>query len=347
MTRLQGGVGLGMVAWMGLLVGGAFAAQEETPAAVSSATPPPAAETAPPERDRLTVVRKVPFPAQTAQQTVPAPQAAPPDARPRYTDPLPPNAPLPPRPSRTYSLQPNPAGMEQTPFPRVVVREGTAYSAPYFVRRYPSAGIYDFYWHGAFGAQRMLEDAYWAGRLDERQDVARQWNEEDMNRRRDRLLTRHQQAMQAGVRQLKAGDYARAIVHLQMAAELDNGDPACRIHLSQAQLAQGHYEEAAKTLRRALQLQPKLVYVDLRLASYYPDGTAFDRQADALAAAVEQKKCADGNVQFLLGFVEFQRGRFDAAHGAFRRAARALPKDSLTKSFLEITKPATTAKARE
>jgi tetratricopeptide (TPR) repeat protein len=160
----------------------------------------------------------------------------------------------------------------------------------------------------------------------------------EMEVRKAHLLTKHKQALVAGLRLLKEGQCERAVIALTLAAELNHADPACRIHLAQARLARGHYREAGLALRRALQLQPKLVYADLHLDQYYKDEDELDRYTDALEKWV-QEHAAHAEVHFLLGFLEFQRGDFEAAHVAFERVQSALPDDDLTRSYLEITKP--------
>jgi len=161
----------------------------------------------------------------------------------------------------------------------------------------------------------------------------------EMEVRKVRLLTQHEQALQSGLRLLGAAETDRAVVALTLAAKLNQADPACRIHLAQARLAQGHYLEGALALRRALQLQPNLLYADLHLDTYYKDPGALDRYTDKLAAWVAEND-ARPEVHFLLGFLEFQRGRFAAAHAAFTRAAEGMPQDELTQDCLRITKPA-------
>jgi hypothetical protein len=163
----------------------------------------------------------------------------------------------------------------------------------------------------------------------------------EMETRRVRLLTQHEKALFAGLARLERGDAKRAIVALTLAAKLNQGDPACRLHLAQARLAQGHYLEAGLALRRALELQPKLVYADLHLDSYYANAHALDRYTEKLAGWVREHP-ARAEVYFLLGFLEFQRGDFAAAHLAFERVQQAMPEDCLTRDFAEITKPAST-----
>jgi tetratricopeptide (TPR) repeat protein len=160
----------------------------------------------------------------------------------------------------------------------------------------------------------------------------------EMEVRKAHLLTKHEQALMAGLQLLKQGQYQRAVVALTLAAKLNHGDPACRIHLAQARLARGHYGEAGMALRRALQLQPQLVYADLHLDTYYQTEDEFDRYIDTLDKWLPESG-APPEVHFLLGYLEFQRGNFQAAHVAFERVQRILPADDLTRSYLEITKP--------
>lgn len=190
------------------------------------------------------------------------------------------------------------------------------------------------------GFAEALADAHRAGRVDERLFSTYSFNILDMDRRKDRLLTHHEKTLRQGVERLREGDYSRAIVALTLASRLDNGDPACRVHLAQARLALGHYDEAGKVLRRALQLQPQLIYADLHLDRYYPEPGVLAELAARLRSAMTPRSGADE--RFLLGWVEFQLGRFEAAHAEFRRVAAALPKDDLAARYLEVSRPAST-----
>ncbi len=201
---------------------------------------------------------------------------------------------------------------------------------------HPYAGHH--FWPPAdFG--RALDEAYWYGRAVERDYQYHRFNVNDMNRRKARVLSQQEKALRLGLERLRDGEYARAVIALSLAAELDQGDPACRIHLAQARLALGHYDEAGKVLRRALQLQPKLVYADLHLERYYPTEATLDALAERLSRQVRQGG-ATAETLFLHGYLEFQRGRFDTAHAAFRRVSELLPKDLLTRTYLGITRPA-------
>ena len=73
---------------------------------------------------------------------------------------------------------------------------------------------------------------------------------------------------------------------------------------------------------------------------HYADEDALSDYTDQLADWLETHD-ARPEVRFLLGFLEFQRGAFAAAHAAFSEAARGLPKDELTQEYLSLTKPPT------
>lgn len=198
------------------------------------------------------------------------------------------------------------------------------------------------WWWGRIGAEdvrrlRALreQDAQFA-----RREIRRAFNEQDMERRKGRLLDRHVQALDEGLARLRAGEYARAVAALTLAAQLNQADPACRIHLAQARLALGHYEQAAGALRRALQLQPLLVYEDLNLDRYYPPGQTLAGLAGGLDEHIRTQGAAAPELYFLLGFLHYQTGELEAAYRAFCHAGRGLPNDPLTLSYLDISRPA-------
>ncbi len=178
-----------------------------------------------------------------------------------------------------------------------------------------------------------------AERAERRQARAEWRNDQAWERRKHQLLDAHGQAVEEGVEYLRAGQYREAVISLTRAAELNEGDPACRIHLAQARVALGHDTDAAKVLRRALDLQPKLVPTVLSLEQYYPHEEDFAVQVDALAERVTRNPAAPADECVLLGFMEFQRGWLDEAYAAFRRAARDRPKDRVIQSYLALTKP--------
>ena len=210
--------------------------------------------------------------------------------------------------------------------------------APYWWR-YPVYARHGAYYGPARRpAARELADAYRARRYELRKEEEHLRARQEMAERKQRILTQHERALRSGVQLLQTGEPQRAVVALTMAAKLNHGDPACRVHLAQARLALGHYREAAWALRRGLELQPKLIYLDLHLEEYYADADLLRNYTDKLGTWVDQTE-PGWEAYFLLGFFEFQRGEFEAAHEAFARVAAARPKDELAQSYLEITRP--------
>lgn len=240
-----------------------------------------------------------------------------------------------------YPFQVQPGGQEQESPP-----------AELFARRY-EVGYYAGYpvsicrggpWDWGWGApyrpdyERAIRETYRARRYVDNRERGRQFNIRDMQQRQERILNSHEAALRSGLEYLRAGSYQQAVVAFSMAAELNHGDPACRIHLAQARLALAQYDDAAAALRRALQLQPKLAFLTLNLGKYYPEPADLDRFTDDLAAWLRKNR-APANVYFLLGYLEFQRGNFEAAQAAFQVAQRGLPNDALTRNYLSLTKP--------
>ncbi len=204
-----------------------------------------------------------PAPAQSVPATQ-APSAAP--AQQKVND-LHPNTARPPWVGAPVQNPDRPNYSPPTWFPYGPLGPALPYSYPSGVA---CAGPHAFYgvppWSGD---RRAIVNAYRTARDEQRRDEARYFNEQDMNRRKERLLSTHAEALAAGLERLRSGDHAQAVVALTLAAELDQGDPACRMHLAQARLALRQYDEAGRVLRRALQLQPKLVYADLHLERYF------------------------------------------------------------------------------
>jgi len=185
---------------------------------------------------------------------------------------------------------------------------------------------------------RALQRAERQAQREERAERRGRW---EWERRKQRLLDAHALATEEGVVLMQAGAYRAAVIALTRAAALNQGDPVCRVYLALARVGLGHDLEAAQVLRRALELQPKLVPMRLDLAQYYPSAEEFAAQVEALRRRVRSKSPATADEYFLLGFMEFQSGGYEQAYAAFCQAARGLGKDKRLRTYLELTRPAT------
>ncbi len=210
---------------------------------------------------------------------------------------------------------------------------------------YPPPAYWD-YGYGGYGQgyspdqwRRYWDNRYEAWRHYDRLERQHRFNVRDMRRRRRKLISQHAEALTAGLERLRAGDTARAIATLRLAADLNQGDPACRIHLAQARLERGQYAQAAQALRAALRLQPRLAYADLHLDTYYAVPGTLAASTGRLRTYLASRP-APPDLYFLLGFLEFQQGKLVAAHTAFGHVAAAWPHDDLTRTFLDLTAPA-------
>jgi len=183
-----------------------------------------------------------------------------------------------------------------------------------------------------------LEGAYLARSEHDRKQLLRLYRFRDANERQHRLTSKHEQAVAAGVAQLKTGDYPAAIASLSLAGELDKSDPIARIHLAQARLALGQYEDAATALRRALELQPKLIYLDLRLWTYYRQPAELTQYVAAFEKWL-QSNPATAEAYFMFGYLSYQIGQRADARDALQRVADARPRDTLARELLSIAKP--------
>lgn len=164
----------------------------------------------------------------------------------------------------------------------------------------------------------------------------RVFNAIDMDFRARRLLDNADRAIQAGLRDLKQGDYEAAALSFRLAADLDQADPVARVHFAHAALGTGEYEAGGAMLRRALELQDKLILMRFDHERYFKDEPDFNRLVDRLATLM-QDEGGVGDEHFLLGYFQQQRGKRDDAAASFLAAKRAgISDDSLAK-LLDLT----------
>jgi tetratricopeptide (TPR) repeat protein len=154
--------------------------------------------------------------------------------------------------------------------------------------------------------------------------------------------TSYLQAMETGVKAFRAGDYSLAAKQFVLAASLNQGDAACRLHAAHAMVALGRYDEAALTTRRALQLQPKIAFLLLDIRGQYADPNDFAAHYQKLKETTE-KTANDGNLWFLLGFYQFFSDRATEAFRSLQKADALQPGDRTTQGLLNAAKLSTPA----
>ncbi len=171
---------------------------------------------------------------------------------------------------------------------------------------------------------RGYEDGYRDGVLATRR-------EQSSNRRADAQGI----AMAKGVEQFRNRDYGGAVRHLMLAAKMDQGDPLSRLHAAHALVALRHYDDAFLLLKRALQLQPALMHLNIDVRDHYADRTEFGRVLAQLDRDAEASSF-DPAVWTLLGYYRFYSGDPGGGYRAIRRALELAPKDRWVGKLHEI-----------
>ena len=164
----------------------------------------------------------------------------------------------------------------------------------------------------------------------------RVFNAIDMDQRAGRLLAKADDTIQNGLRELRAADYESAAMSFRLAAELDQADPVARIHFAHAALGTGEYEAAGVALRRALELQDKLILMRFEHERYFSSEPEFNRLVDRFARLM-QSEGGVGDEHFLLGYIHHQRGHRPEAAAAFQSARDAGIKDDSLSRLLDLT----------
>ncbi|MCP4251574.1 MAG: hypothetical protein GY778_31440 [bacterium] len=213
------------------------------------------------------------------------------------------------------------------PYRRSFRREYYPYGRPYYPRREWSPGGY-----GAYGVapQGYFDDGYSEGFHDGRR--FQKWQA-----RAEKGLNSYVKAMRQGAEAFRSGDYGLAARQFILAARLNQGDAASRLHAVHAMTALGQYTAAVPALRRALQLQPRLVYLPLDIRSEYGAQADFQAHLDALADAARTAE-DDPSLWLLLGYCQFFGGQPGAAVNSLTRAGELAPDDDAVERLLEVAK---------
>jgi len=212
------------------------------------------------------------------------------------------------------------------PYRRGFREEYYPYGRPYYPRRYgqvyePDYGYYDNY---------EFDDGYIGGFHDGRR--FQQWQT-----KAEMGLKSYLQAMRGGVEAFRSGDYGPATRQFVLACKLNQGDAASRLHAVHAMVAVGQYDAAVPALRRALQLQPKLVYLPLDIRSEYGAVSDFDAHLQQLSEAARTAE-ADAGLWLLLGYYQLFSDRAGEAVVSLNRAAELGPGDSAVEDLLEAAR---------
>ena len=218
------------------------------------------------------------------------------------------------------------------------------YGRPYYPRRYASPysgglsrrGAYP-YAHWDTGPE-VFDEGYVGGFHDGRR--FQQWQQ-----KAELGLSSYVKAMEQGNVSFRNGQYGAAARHFILAAKLNQGDPASRLHVVHALMALGHYADAVPALRRALQLQPRLVYLPLDLRGQYGRPPEFAEHLAKLAAAAAEDP-DDAGLWLLLGYCQFFSGAEPEAARSLGRAVELAPSDSIAGDLFQAARLSAPAERR-
>lgn len=217
------------------------------------------------------------------------------------------------------------------PYRHAFREEYYPYGRPYYPRRYWDP--YGPAW--PYDAPYAFDEGYIGGFHDGRR--FQQWQT-----KAELGLRSYLQAMQSGIELFRSGDYGPATRQFILACKLNQGDAASRLHAVHAMVALGQYPAAAPTLRRALQLQPKLVYLPLDIRKEYGAASDFDAHLQQLAAAAREAG-DDPGLWLLLGYFQFFSDRPAEALASLNRASELAPDDSAVSKLLQAARLSTPA----
>jgi len=177
-------------------------------------------------------------------------------------------------------------------------------------------------------------DAYERGYQKGRRDVELR---EAIERREQAVYSSFDNLMAEGLYEFRVGRYRKAANLFLAAAELNHGDAASRLHAAHALFAVGDYRAAVVVLRRAFQLQPKIVALTYDIEDAYGDDDDFEDHLEELEDAAEDNR-RDVSLWVLLGYVRAYSDDRDDAYEALVHALRLDPRDELANRLARATK---------
>lgn len=158
------------------------------------------------------------------------------------------------------------------------------------------------------------------------------------NARTGSLLQSALTSRDRGLAHFQHGQYREAADAFRLACDVNQGDPAAQLYAGHALFATGRYREAVRYIRKAFELQPRIVYLTYDMRQDYPDVADFDRQVAALQEALRLSP-RDPDRLFMLGYVLYYGGQREKAYDVFGRLVHYDPKDTLARKLMEACQP--------
>jgi hypothetical protein len=195
---------------------------------------------------------------------------------------------------------------------------------------------YGDYGYGGYGYGGNQDLAFQEGRAKWGWDF--DYFEYMANARTGSLLQSSLNSRDRGLAAFRVGQYREAVDAFRLACDANQADPAARLYAGHALFAVGRYHDAVRYLRKAFELQPRIVFVTFDMRDDYRDRADFDRQFAALEDALRQLP-RDPDRLFMIGYVLYYGGQRDRAYGAFARLVQSNPHDSLAVRLMGACQP--------
>jgi tetratricopeptide (TPR) repeat protein len=163
----------------------------------------------------------------------------------------------------------------------------------------------------------------------------------------------YDEAMEMGEGHFRERDYGSAVRDFLLAATVDQGDPMCRLRAAHSMTALGHYDDAAMLIKRAFELQPKLVYVPFDMRRLYNEGSELSNHVARLEKHVDAMSGGDAmsgaggddpartrraNTLALLGYYRYYSGDASGAHRVLTQARSISRRDRFINALLEAAR---------
>jgi len=152
------------------------------------------------------------------------------------------------------------------------------------------------------------------------------------------LLAYARSQLDRGVELFHQGRFAEAADAFQISAETDQGDAVSRIYAGHALFALGRYRDAVVYIRRAMELQPRIIYLHYDMRGDYDRPEQFDTQLSALKHALDLSP-ADPDRLFLLAYVLYFSDQRSEAYPILTRAHALNRQDELVRKMMRNAQP--------
>ena len=156
--------------------------------------------------------------------------------------------------------------------------------------------------------------------------------------RKELTLMSYEDMLTQGAVLFRAGQYGSAARLFAAAADKHQRDAGSRIHAAQALVAVGMYKSAVGYVRRAVSLQPLLLYTPINLQADYGNKADYDRHIAALVKHCDENP-TDVDAWLLLAFEQLLSPEPQRCAQAINRVHKIARRDRLGRRLIRAAAP--------